>query len=312
MNCLELHEIIELSLYCLSIKAYNEDMKKDGGIRLTNLISPERLVKRLNNNQDNTRIIDVRYRMNDKDAGRKLYLKSHLPGAIYFDLERDLAGRAEKHGGTHPLPDIPSFAKKLGNVGIDNDTTVVIYDDGNDMIAARLWWLLEAVGHSKVYILEGGFNRWVDEGYEVTQDVPELHPKQFRANFQEDKIVDMETVREKVQQGVKLLDARPEDRYLGDFEPLYSKAGHIPGAKNYPWRVILSEDGTWLKGDKLQAFFSDLEKDEEIIVSCGSGITACTDILALKAAGFKNVKLYPGSFSDWISYDENEIELGED
>lgn len=278
---------------------------------MTNLISIDRLKNRLKNNQDNTRIIDVRFRLDDADAGRKMYLKGHLPGAIYLDLKKDLSGKVEKHGGSHPLPDFPTFIKKLGNIGIDHETTVIIYDDGNDMFAARLWWLLDAIGHNKVYILEGGFKGWIEAGLEVTQELPELTPKPFKANFEVGSIVDMETVKEKVEKGTKLIDSRSQDRYLGDFEPLYSKAGHIPGAKNYPWKAVLSEDGKWLKGEGLQAHFSDLKKDEEIIVSCGSGVSACANILALKAAGFQNVKLYPGSFSDWISYEENEIELGE-
>lgn len=278
---------------------------------MTNLISIERLKKRLENGQDNTVIIDVRFQLNDEDAGRKKYLESHLPGAVYLDLNRDLSGKVEKHGGSHPLPDFPTFIKKLGNIGIDQETTVVIYDEGNEMFAARLWWLLEAIGHRKVYILEGGYQRWVEEGNEVVTELPKLKPKKLEARFDEDKIVDMKMVRSKLNSDVVIIDARAEERYLGDFEPLYSKAGHIPGAVNYPWQKILSEEGKWLKGEGLQKHFSRLNKDDEIIVSCGSGVSACVNILALKAAGFKNVRLYPGSFSDWISYDENEIEIGE-
>lgn len=278
---------------------------------MTNLISTERLINRLNNQQDNTRIIDVRFKLDDADAGRKMYLESHLPGAVYLDLNKDLSGRVEKHGGSHPLPDFPTFINKLANIGIDDETTVVIYDEGNDMFATRLWWLLESIGHNKVYILEGGINRWVEEGNEVTTELSTLKPTSYEADFNEEKIVDLETVKEKVAAGTKLIDSRAEDRYLGDFEPMYSKAGHIPGAKNYPWKSVLSDDGKWLKGKELLEHFSELDKDEEIIVSCGSGVSACANLLALKAAGYKNAKLYPGSFSDWISYDENEIELGE-
>lgn len=279
---------------------------------MTNLISVERLKKRLENNQDNTVIVDTRFKLDDEDAGRKLYLESHLPGAVYLDLNRDLSGKILKHGGSHPLPDFPNFIEKLGNIGIDEDTTVVIYDEGNDMFAARLWWLLDALDHDKVYILEGGYARWVEEGNEVTDAIPSLKPKKFTATFDEDKIVDMQTVREKLDTDAVLIDSRAKNRYLGDYEPLYSKAGHIPGAKNYPWQAVLSADGKWLKGEELQQHFSDLDKNDEIIVSCGSGVSACVNIIALKAAGYENVRLYPGSFSDWISYDENEIEIGED
>ncbi|MHA6253107.1 sulfurtransferase [Oceanobacillus sp. CAU 1775] len=279
---------------------------------MTNLISVERLNHRLENQLDNTRIIDVRFKLTDENAGRKLYLESHIPGAVYLDLNKDLSGRVEKHGGSHPLPDFKTFIKKLGNIGVDEETTVVIYDEGNDMFAARLWWLLEAIGHTKVYILEGGFKHWVASGNKVTSDIPSLTPKEYKATFNEEKIVDIDAVKEKVAEGTTLIDSRTEDRYLGDFEPLYSKAGHIPGAKNYSWKTVLSDDGKWLKGEGLKQHFSDLNQEEEIIVSCGSGVSACINILALKAAGYKNVKLYPGSFSDWISYPENDIELGED
>lgn len=279
---------------------------------MTNLISVERLKSRLSNKQDNTIIIDVRFKLNDEDAGRKMYLESHLPGAVYLDLNKDLSGRVEKHGGSHPLPDFDMFISKLENIGIDKDTTIIIYDEGNDMFAARLWWLLEAIGHTKVYILEGGFREWIEEGNEVTAELPTIKPKTYKAKFQDEKVVDMKTVKEKLKKGTTLIDSRTEDRYLGDFEPLYSKAGHIPGAKNYPWNSVLSEDGEWLKGKALEEHFSGLDKDEEIIVSCGSGVSACVNILALKALGYKNVKLYSGSFSDWISYPENEIEIGED
>src|SRR5699024_7434027 len=112
------------------------------------------------------------FRLNDENTGRKLYLESHIPGAVYFDLNKDLSGRVEKHGGSHPLPDFKTFIKKLGNIGVDEETTVVIYDEGNDMFAARLWWLLEAIGHTKVYILEGGFSGWVAVGNETTSAIP--------------------------------------------------------------------------------------------------------------------------------------------
>lgn len=278
---------------------------------MTNLISVERLKKRLENNQANTVIVDTRFKLDDEDAGRKLYLESHLPGAVYLDLNRDLSGKVFKHGGSHPLPDFPTFIEKIGKIGIDKDTTVVIYDEGNDMFAARLWWLLEAIGHEKVYILEGGYTRWVEEGNEVTATIPSLKPKKFTASFDENKVVDMQVVKEKSDTDTVLIDSRAENRYLGDYEPLYSKAGHIPGAENYPWQAVLSADGNWLKGEGLEQHFSGLDKTDEIIVSCGSGVSACVNILALKAAGYKNVRLYPGSFSDWISYDENEIEIGE-
>ncbi|PAV30565.1 sulfurtransferase [Virgibacillus profundi] len=277
------------------------------------LISLDRLKKRLENNQDNTVIVDVRFQLNDPDAGRKAYLQNHLPGAVYMDLNKDLSGKASKHGGNHPLPDMKMFAGKIGKIGIDHDTTVVIYDQANDMFAARLWWLLDNLGHEKVYILDGGYEGWIKEGNEVTTAIPELKPKEFKGNFNENKIANIEEVKEKLEDNsAVLIDSRAKDRYLGETEPLYGKAGHIPGAKNFFWKNVLTKDGNWKKNGELEEHFASLSKDEEIIVSCGSGISACPNVLALKFAGFTNVKLYPGSFSDWISYEENKVETKEE
>ncbi|MGJ9459499.1 sulfurtransferase [Oceanobacillus sp. CF4.6] len=279
---------------------------------MTNLISVSRLKRRLENHLNNTVIVDVRFELDDHDVGRRMYLKNHLPEAVYLDLHKDLSGRVEKHGGSHPLPDFKLFASKIGNIGIDKNTTVVIYDQGNEMFAARLWWLLETIGHERVYILEGGYNRWVEEGNEVTEKLPSLKAKKYQAEINSNRILDMQEVKDKMKtNSAVLIDSRARERYLGEWEPLYSKAGHIPGAKNYYWKDVLSDDGIWRKGEALQDHFASLSKEDEIIVSCGSGVSACPNILALKAAGFTNIKLYPGSFSDWISYDENEIDLEE-
>ncbi|WP_085993500.1 sulfurtransferase [Oceanobacillus senegalensis] len=276
------------------------------------IISLDKLKEELDSNMDNIVIVDVRFELTNPDAGRKMYLESHLPGAVYLDLNRDLAGKVAKHGGNHPLPDINTFAAKMGNIGIDQETKVVIYDQENDMFAARLWWLLHYMGHENVYILEGGYKGWINEGYEVTNKIPSLEKKQFEPQIRVDETVNMEEVRQKMEQKTAvLIDSRAKERYLGLEEPLYSKAGHIPGAKNFFWKDVINEDGMWKNEKELREHFSTLPKDGEIIVSCGSGVSACPNVLALKSLGYKNVKLYPGSFSDWISYDENDIELDE-
>lgn len=277
------------------------------------LISVNRLKNRLENNQNNTVIVDVRFQLNDPDAGRKAYLDNHIPGAVYMDLNKDLSGPPAKHGGNHPLPDMKMFTAKMGKIGIDHDTTVVIYDQANDMFSARLWWLLDSLGHEKVYVLDGGYNRWVQEGNKVTDEIPELEAKEFRAEFHEDNIVDIEELKEKLgEEQALLIDSRAKERYFGKTEPLYGKSGHIPGAKNFFWKDVLTSDGNWKKKEELEENFSSLPKDKEIIVSCGSGVSACPNILALKSLGYSNVKLYPGSFSDWISYEDNKVETKEE
>ncbi|SHH11841.1 sulfurtransferase [Virgibacillus chiguensis] len=277
------------------------------------LISVDRLKNRLHNHLNNTVIIDVRFQLTEPDAGRKAYLQDHIPGALFMDIEKDLSGKKGKHGGNHPLPDLTMLAGKVGKLGIDHDTTVVIYDADNDMFAARAWWLFHYMGHDKVYVLDGGYNGWKKAGNEITAEVPTLTPKVFHLQLRDNQIANMEEVKQKVTHNKTILiDSRARERYLGDYEPMYARAGHIPGAKNYFWKEVLDKNGSWKKKESLEKQFASLQKNEEIIVSCGSGISACPNILALKSLGYENVKLYPGSFSDWISYDENEVAIGED
>ena len=275
------------------------------------LITVDRLKRRLENKQNNTVIIDVRFQLNDPDAGRKTYLEGHIPGAVYLDLNRDLSGKVEKHGGSHPLPDIDILAAKIGQIGIDHETKVIIYDQDNDMFAARCWWLLHYMGHEKVYLLDGGLTAWVEAGNETTTELPKLEVKEFEPELLADEVVDIVDVKERKEETI-LIDSRAKERYLGKSEPMYKKAGHIPGAKSFFWKGVLAEDGSWKSQEELERHFAELPKDTEVIVSCGSGVSACPNIIALKKAGYQNVKLYPGSFSDWISYDENEIEKKEE
>ncbi|GLO64863.1 sulfurtransferase [Oceanobacillus kimchii] len=279
---------------------------------MKNLISVQRLMRRFS--QNHIVIVDVRFNLKDPDAGRKAYLKEHIPGAIYMDLNKDLSGKAGKHGGSHPLPDWDLFTNKLGQIGVTNETTVVVYDQGNDMFAPRFWWLMDYVGHDKVYILEGGLDQWKEEGGAVTTEVPSLNPVTYQPQLKQNRTVDMKEVRDKISNGnTILIDSRSYSRYLGDEEPLYRRAGHIPGAVNYFWKDVLTKDGRrWKDKEQLETLFANLSKDDEIIVSCGSGVSACPNILALETAGFHNVKLYPGSFSDWISYDDNDVKVGEE
>lgn len=261
---------------------------------------------------DTLAIIDTRYDLNDPNLGKDLYKKSHIPGAIYFDLKDHLSGKVKKHGGSHPLPSVEDFAKTIGEHGIDNITTIIVYDDGNNMYASRAWWMFHYIGHKAVYILDGGFNAWMNKGYEVTEEVPKRKRKTFTPE-PVDMTVHIDELKKKLQnKSAVLIDSRSRERYLGKEEPLYHKAGHIPGAKNFFWQEVFTEDGFWKSEEKLREHFTSLNKTDEIIVSCGSGVSACPNIVALKMLGYKNVKLYPGSFSDWISYDDNPVVTGEE
>lgn len=260
-------------------------------------------------NENNVTVIDVRSQLNDPDAGEAAYQEAHIPGAYYLHLEKDLSGEKGKHGGNHPLPDSEELATKLREMGVSKEKPIVIYDESNGMFAARGWWLMEYLGHPKAYLLDGGFVAWEKAGYDTTAKIPAKSTGTFTASEQTDMTRSMEEVRERGTH-VVLLDSRAPARYAGKTEPLYDKAGHIPGAENYFWKDVLEAEGIWKNKTGLAEHFNDLKKADEIIVSCGSGISACPNIVALKRAGFKNIKLYPGSYSDWISYEDNTVESG--
>lgn len=263
---------------------------------------------------ENVRIIDCRFDLANPTWGREKYEEEHIPHALYFDLKLDLSSPVTEHGGRHPLPNVEEFADKLSQAGIDEHTTVIAYDSEAGANASRLWWLLNYVGHEKVYILDGGFPVWKENGLPITTEIPVAKRKAFKANVQDHMLVTMETVRENIHTGadVTLIDSREPKRYAGVEELVDPKAGHIPTAVNYFWKDGMLQSGQFKNEAQQQERFQSLLKDKETIVYCGSGVTACPNIFALKLAGFQNVKLYAGSWSDWISYPENQIAKEED
>ena len=263
---------------------------------------------------ENVRIIDCRFDLANPNWGREKYEEEHIPRALYFDLNLDLSSPVKEHGGRHPLPNIEEFADKLSQAGIDEHTIVIAYDSQAGANASRLWWLLNYVGHEKVYILDGGFPAWKENGLPVTKEIPVVKRKAFKENVQDHMLITMETVKENIHAGadVTLIDSREPKRYAGVEELVDPKAGHIPTAVNYFWKDGILQSGQFKNEVQQQERFQNLAKDKETIVYCGSGVTACPNILALKLAGFQNVKLYAGSWSDWISYPENQIAKEED
>lgn len=272
------------------------------------IVGKEWLLKNIN--QDQVRIVDCRFSLADSKKGRMEYEKSHLPGAVYFGLEKDLSGEVAPHGGRHPMPNIEELTKKLEEAGIGKTTTVVAYDDGEGAFSARFWWLLSYLGHEKAYILDGGYKGWIETNYPITTEIPFFKKSSFQISIQPAIMAEMAEVK-KISTGysdhVVLIDSREEKRYLGIEEPIDKKKGHIPGAINKPWFEGFHE-GRYKSVEEQKQRFADLTPDKEIIVYCGSGVTAAPNFLALKEAGFEKVKLYVGSFSDWISYGENEID----
>ncbi|WP_088102163.1 sulfurtransferase [Halalkalibacter urbisdiaboli] len=261
--------------------------------------------------QDSLRVIDCRFKLGDSEDGQNRYNESHIPGAVYLDLEKDLSGPIQVHGGRHPLPDLNELTSKLGAIGIDETVTVVAYDDEGGPFASRLWWLLHYLGHENVYVMNGSFSEWAKQ-YKTAKKIPQFETKVFKANIKPDLLASRTDVYNMVKsRRGALIDSRETPRFEGKVEPIDKIAGHIPTAKNFFWRDVLKEQGTLKKDDELASHFATVNANDSIIVYCGSGVTACPNVLALKQLGYNSVKLYIGSWSDWISYKDAKIERTE-
>ncbi|SEA63326.1 thiosulfate/3-mercaptopyruvate sulfurtransferase [Thalassobacillus cyri] len=252
---------------------------------------------------------DCRFDLSDPDKGQQKYDEGHLPGAVYFDLEKSLSGEIKQHGGRHPLPELESFKETLANAGIDRETFVIAYDQNRSVMAARMLWLLKYVGHGKVYLLDGGIDAWTKAGLPLEKEAPRLErAASYPIELQHDMACGEAYVRARQdEENTVLVDSRSFERYAGWKEPIDIKSGHIPGAVQYDWVDVYKEDGTWKSKAELQQHFQELSDHKEIIVYCGSGVTAASNVIGLWEAGMDQVKLYVGSFSDWISYQENEV-----
>ena len=276
---------------------------------MSNFISAKWLKENLNN--DKLVIVDCRFSLMDKDYGKKSYEKCHIKGAVRVDIETELSAPVTKHGGRHPLPDINDLKCTFEKIGISNDSIVIAYDDGDLAGCSRLWWILKYLGHDKVYVLNGGINIFKEIGGDVTSEENVSTKGNFKVNLNEDMRVDMEYVRERINnENVALVDCREYKRYIGEFEPVDKKAGHIPNALNYFWMDILNknEERLTIKSEEvLKDYFKELNNYDEVIIYCGSGITASPVSLALNEIKIPH-KFYTGSFSDWISYEENQVD----
>ncbi|MCL6586488.1 MAG: sulfurtransferase [Anoxybacillus sp.] len=272
------------------------------------IVSFDWLAERL----DAVRIIDCRFYLGNPTRGLEEYIREHIPNALYFDLEKDLSGNVQTHGGRHPLPDVSELVAKLSAAGIDQQTTVVAYDDQSGAMAARFWWLLRYLGHRHVYVLDGGYTKWKERGYPTTDAIAPVKERTFLPQYDPSLLATVDDVRKAIEdETVILVDSRERNRYLGIEEPIDRVAGHIPRAKHFFWKENFTADGFWKELNEQEKRFAALPKDARIIVYCGSGVTACPNVLALSEAGYSNVQLYVGSWSDWISYPENPIAKGE-
>ncbi|OUL19168.1 sulfurtransferase [Nostoc sp. 106C] len=266
------------------------------------VVSPSWLLQHLNDPQ--VVIVDCRFSLADPHLGRQQYQQSHIQGSYYLDLNQDLSSPVGEHGGRHPLPNTIDLADKLSKIGVHYQKTLVVaYDDSRFAFAARLWWLLHYLGHKKVAVLDGGFSGWQKAGYPVTNIIPQLQTASFVPQIETDKVVDIKTIKNKKDlPEIVLVDSRESDRYRGEREPIDKIAGHIPGAVNYPWQEVTNSSGYLLSPIEQRRRWEKIATAEEILVYCGSGVTACVNLLSLELAGILKGKLYAGSWSDWISY----------
>lgn len=256
----------------------------------------------LHENLSEVRLFDLRWDLTDPSGGRARYLQGHIPGAVFVDLERDLT--ATDGPGRHPLPSPSDFATTLGRLGVGPHSDVVVYDDAGGSVAARMWWMLEALAHrGTARVLDGGWQAWEEAGYEASTEevVPApvrypTPPGAYRGT------IDRRAVASR--HGYLLIDARAPERYRGETEPVDPRAGHIPGAVNAPWEGNLTPEGHFRESTELRRRYEALGADRRpVIVSCGSGVTSCHVALALELAGLPRPLLYPGSFSEWSASD---------
>lgn len=268
----------------------------------TTLISTETLHQQLNH--PNWVIVDCRFSLADTEAGAKTYRHGHIPSARYAHLDKDLSSAITDFTGRHPLPDFTLLAKKLGNWGITNTSQVVAYDDAGGAFAGRLWWLLRGMGHDKVAVLDGGIKHWQKQGLPINTTLPAIKLATFKPYLNDAAWLNALQVQNSLAKtSICLIDARTPERYRGEQEPIDPVAGHIPGALNRAFQLNLDSKGLFLSAEQLRDQFKQLIgaiASEQVVHYCGSGVTACHNLLAMEHAGLTGSKLYAGSWSEWI------------
>jgi thiosulfate/3-mercaptopyruvate sulfurtransferase len=259
-------------------------------------------------------VVDCRFDLTHPDAGSAAYATSHIPGARYAHLNFQLSAPVTDHTGRHPLPAPATFIHQLQEWGIGNRTQVVAYDADNGVYAARLWWMLRWLGHDAVAVLDGGFKAWQAAQAPVTNEIPAPTPATFIARIHDEFVVDAAVVaRRSIDTSWRVFDARAAERFAGEIEPIDTVAGHVPGAVNAPFTANLKGDATFRPAIELQSTWNARLQGvtpEHVIAMCGSGVTACHNILAMHVAGMEGARLYPGSWSEWIRDPQRPIAKG--
>ena len=252
-------------------------------------------------------IVDCRFQLADVNWGREVYFESHIPGAVYAHLDDDLSGPPVTDNGRHPLPTPEALVATFSKMGIDAHKQVVVYDNANGMVASRLWWMLRYMGHEAVAVLDGGWSAWETGGYQMASGFEENRAAHFEGQPNKAWLVEMTAVSSEP----LLIDSRAPGRYAGEFEPLDSQAGHIPGAVNFFFQNSWAENGCYLPPKKIAENFKAVlgtTSAEDSVFYCGSGVSACVNLLALAHAGLGNGRLYVGSWSEWSRDSKNPIE----
>jgi thiosulfate/3-mercaptopyruvate sulfurtransferase len=281
----------------------------------TTLISTDALASHLD---DNWVIVDCRFDLQNEHWGREQYLKGHIPGAVYASLSHDMAGPRTGSNGRHPLPSIDALAATVGRLGISSGalapTQVIAYDQDSGMYASRLWWLLRYVGHDAVAVLDGGWAKWLREGRSTRSGLETRTPAVFVPAPRHEMQVGVEDVASHLHDSQTLLvDARAPERYEGRVEPIDRVPGHIPGAVNHHYKSNTLEDSTLLPPEYLRESFTTLldgRDPSQAVMYCGSGVTACQNLLAMTHAGLPGARLYAGSWSEWSADPARPIEKG--
>ena len=277
------------------------------------LISPEELNQLLQLNSKDFAIFDCRFDLANVKKGLELYLQGHIPGAVYVDLEKDLSGGKNPLLGRHPLPEPSVWSSTISKLGVSKSTLVILYDQQENIYSARMWWMLKAVGLNNVRILNGGFSNWVNFGGDVSTLIEEPQPTLQEIDSSKfDGLVKMIDIQKNIQAPIfTVLDARASERYRGEVEPLDPVAGHIPGALNRLYKLNLNDQNLFKSSSELKKeCLSFVKNPESIVHQCGSGVTACHNLLAMEIAGLQGSKLYAGSWSEWCNQLENPIALG--
>jgi thiosulfate/3-mercaptopyruvate sulfurtransferase len=270
----------------------------------TALVSAEELADAMG--QPGLALIDARFGLGDPAKGERDYAAGHLPGAVYAHLDRDLSDHTRQGHGRHPLPVAKDFSARLGAWGITPAYQVVVYDarDGA-MAAARAWFLLKLLGHQRVAVLDGGYARWTQLGLPMSTDVPQPAHVAYAAHYDASLLADADDLSHPGDIDAPLpIDARAAERFRGDVEPLDRIAGHVPGAVNRPYAQNLKADGSFRSADELAAEYRGLlggRAPDRAVLMCGSGVTACHDLLAMEHAGLHGARLYADSWSGWVS-----------